>query len=129
MIDSQRIWLAVAGVALASCATPREEVVQKPAPPPVPAPIAVAPPAEPAPPPKPAVDVLAEEARAMLAQAETDIQRARARRALWQRAWEDLVAARQAVATREHAQAIRLARSASELARLGLEQLAYPAVK
>ena len=112
----------------ASCATPREEVVQKPAPAPAPV-VAVPAPAPPAPPPKPAVDVLAEEARAMLAQAETDVQRARARRALWQRAWEDLVAARQAVASKEHAQAIRLARNASELARLGLEQLAYPAVK
>ena len=65
----------------------------------------------------------------MLAQAETDVQRARARRALWQRAWEDLVAARQAVAAKQHGNAIRLARNASDLARLGLEQLAYPAVK
>lgn len=127
MVDSQRIWLLVATAVLASCATPREEVAEKPAPPP--APVVATPAPEPAPPPKPAVDVLAEEARAMLAQAETDVQRARARRALWQRAWEDLVAARRAAATKEHAQAIRLARSASELARLGLEQLAYPAVK
>ena len=127
MIESQRIWLAVAMLALASCATPREEVVATPAPPP--APVVEAPPPAPAPPPKPVVDVMAEEARAMLAQAETDVQRARARRALWQRAWEDLVAARQAVASKEHARAIPLARSASELARLGLEQLAYPAVK
>ena len=128
MIDSQRIWLAGLVVLTASCATPREDVVQKPAPPP--APMVAAPAPEPAPPPpKPAVDVLAEEARAMLVQAETDVQRARARRALWQRAWQDLVAARQAVAGKDHAQAIRLARNASELARLGLEQLAYPAVK
>jgi hypothetical protein len=127
MFESQRIWLVVAAALLASCATPREEVAEKPAPPP--APVVAAPPAPPLPPPKPAVDVLAEEARAMLAQAETDVQRARARRALWQRAWEDLVAARRAAAGREHAQAIRLARSASEFARLGLEQLAYPAVK
>jgi hypothetical protein len=72
---------------------------------------------------------LAEEAKAMLAQAETDVQRARAKRALWQKAWEDLLAARQAVASRESAAAIRYARSASELAHLGLEQLGYPAVK
>ena len=97
---------------------------------------AVAPPAPviaaPAPPPLPQVsaeDKLAEEARALLAQAETDVQRARARRALWQKAWEDLVAARQAVAARQHGAAIRHAKRASEFAQLGLEQLAYPAIK
>ena len=126
MVETQRIWLACVAALLASCATLPEPVVQKPAPAP---PVAVAPPPVPVAPAKPAVDVLAEEARAMLAQAETDVQRARARRALWQRAWEDLLAARQAAATSNHAQAIRLARSASEFARLGLEQLAYPAVK
>ena len=72
---------------------------------------------------------LAEEARALLAQAETDVQRARAKRALWQKAWEDLLASRQAVAAKDSARAIRHARRASEFARLGLEQLAYPAVK
>lgn len=71
----------------------------------------------------------AEEARALLAQAETDIQRARAKRALWQQAWEDLIAAREAVAAKDHARAARHARRASEFARLGLEQLTYPAVR
>ncbi|HET7731429.1 MAG TPA: hypothetical protein VFK48_15490 [Usitatibacter sp.] len=70
-----------------------------------------------------------EEARALLAQAETDVQRARAKRALWQKAWEELVASRQAVAAADSARAIRHARRASEFAQLGLEQLAYPAVK
>jgi len=127
MIETSRIWLvAPLGLAVACVAPP--EVAEKPAPPP-PAPVVVAPPPAPVAPPAPVVDVIAEEARAMLAQAETDVQRARARRALWQRAWEDLVAARQAVAAKQHANAIRLARSASDLARLGLEQLAYPAVK
>ena len=65
----------------------------------------------------------------MLAQAETDVQRARARHALWLKAWEDLVAARRAVASSDNDAAIALARQASELAQLGLEQLAYPAVK
>jgi hypothetical protein len=129
MVETSRIWTAsavgLAGLALFSCATP-PPVAEKPAPPP--APVAVAPPAPPAPV-IPPVDALAEEARAMLAQAETDIQRARARKALWQRAWEDLLAARQAVAVKQNAEAIRLARSASDYARLGLEQLAYPAVK
>jgi uncharacterized protein (DUF1697 family) len=72
---------------------------------------------------------LAEEARALLAQAETDVQRARAKRALWLKAWEDLLASRQAAAAGESAKAIGHARRASELAQLGLEQLAYPAVK
>ena len=72
---------------------------------------------------------LAEEAKALVAQAETDVQRARGKRALWLKAWEDLLAARQAVASRDHGTAIRHAKRASELAQLGLEQLAYPAVK
>ena len=121
MIDTSRIWWVSCAVLMASCATP-PPVAEKPAPPPV----VIAPP--PPPPPAPAVDAQAEEARALLAQAETDVQRARARRALWQRAWEDLIAARQAVAARDHANAARLARNASEFAKLGLEQLAYPAV-
>jgi hypothetical protein len=71
----------------------------------------------------------AEEAKAFLAQAETDIQRARAKRALWQSAWEDLLAARAAVASQDHAKAAHHARRASDFARLGLEQLTYPAVR
>ena len=93
-----------------------------PAPSPAPPPAAVAPAAPP-------VDKAAEEAKALLAQAETDVQRARAKRALWQKAWEDLVAARQAMAGKDHERASRHARRASELAALGLEQLAYPAVR
>lgn len=69
------------------------------------------------------------EARAVVAQAETDVQRARAKRALWLKAWEDLLGARKAMAASDYANAIALAKSASDLAQLGLEQLAYPAVK
>lgn len=69
------------------------------------------------------------EARAVVAQAETDVQRARAKRALWLKAWEDLLGARKAMAASDYASAITLAKSASDLAQLGLEQLAYPAVK
>jgi hypothetical protein len=72
---------------------------------------------------------MAEHARAMLAQAETDIQRARSRRALWSKAWEALVLARQAAQAGDSAGTVRHASRASELAHLGLEQLAYPAVK
>ncbi len=70
-----------------------------------------------------------EEAKALLAQAETDVQRARAKRALWLKAWEDLLAARRAVAQKDPAAAIAHARHASEFAELGLQQLAYPAVQ
>jgi hypothetical protein len=72
---------------------------------------------------------LAVEARALVAQAETDVQRARAKRALWLGAWEDLVGAREALVGNDYARAIARAKHASELAELGLEQLAYPAVK
>jgi hypothetical protein len=57
------------------------------------------------------------------------VQRARSRRALWQVAWENLVAARIALEAGDAAGATRHAARASEFARLGLEQLALPAVK
>ena len=132
MLERSRIWggltqclaaaLAGAALGLAGCAT--TEPVET-------APPAVAPVASSTASGKPAADprLLAEEARALLGQAETDIQRARARRALWSKAWEALVGARASLAASDHAGAIRLARRASELAQLGLEQLAYPAVR
>ena len=131
MLERSRIWggvrwsLAAASatlaLVLAGCATTEPA---EPAPP-VAAPVAKAVAEKPAPDPQ----ALAAQARALLAQAETDIQRARARRALWAKAWEALVGARASVAADDNAAAIRLARRASELAQLGLEQLAYPAVK
>ena len=120
MLERSKFWWVVLGAVAAGC-TVSEPKPEAPAAPP-PAPVVVAPQAPP-------VDTAAEEAKALLAQAETDVQRARAKRALWLRAWEDLVAARQAVAARQHESAIRHAKHASELAQLGLEQLAYPAVK
>ena len=118
---------ATACALLAACAAPEPVVAERPAPEPVVTPPPESP-AQPAPDPRVAEAKLAEEARALLAQAETDIQRARARRALWLPAWEDLLAARDSVAAREYARAIRHAKRASDYARLGLEQLAYPAV-
>jgi len=70
----------------------------------------------------------AEEARAVLAQAETDVQRARAKRVLWTKAWESLLDARKANEQQDPAVTIRQARRASEFARLGLGQAGYPAV-
>jgi hypothetical protein len=114
--------MALGVLLLASCA----EAPRAPAPAPATPAVQAAPPAVPA---VSERDLKMEEARALLAQAETDIQRARAKRALWQKAWEDLVAARQAVGAGDAPRAIRLAQRASELAQLGLEQLAYPAVQ
>jgi hypothetical protein len=125
MLDPSKILrtasAAVAVLLAAGCATQPEEVAQ-PAPPVVVAPS----------PPPPKVDDTAqrmEAARALLAQAETDVQRARSRHALWTKAWEDLIAARNAAAGKDPDAVMRYSRDASELARLGLEQLAYPAVK
>ena len=119
MLETSRLCRVLPVVLAAACAAPEPQVVQPPAAPPQPVSLA------------PARDDAkqAEESKALLAQAETDVQRARAKRALWLKAWEDLLAARQAVAAREHPAAIRYAKQASELAQLGLEQLAYPAVK
>jgi hypothetical protein len=127
MLETSRVpvgaWSVLLAVAVAGCVAPEPQVVARPPPPPVavvpaPAPIVVDDSAK-----------LMEEAKALLAQAETDVQRARAKRSLWLKAWEDLIAARNAVAARDAAAGIRHARHASELAQLGLEQLAYPAVK
>ena len=119
MLETSRLCQALFGVLAVGCASFAPQVVEEPRTPPQTAAIA------------PVRDEtgLAEEAKALLAQAETDVQRARTKRALWLKAWEDLLAARQAVAARDHGTAIRLAKHASELAQLGLEQLAYPAVK
>lgn len=122
MLDTSRVWCAALVLLAAGCVSepPQVAPAPEPAPPPA-APVAV----------KPVVDekARAEEAKAMLAQAETDVQRARAKRALWLKAWEELVAARQAVAGNDPDAAIRHSKRASEFAQLGLEQLAYPAVK
>lgn len=132
MLETSRIYAAAFGVLraslgsaallLAACAGIEPEPAVQP-----PVAARTTPPA----PAVPAADprALAEEARSLLAQAETDIQRARARKALWAKAWEALVAARVANGTQDNAATIRHARRASELAQLGLEQLAYPAVR
>jgi len=119
MLETSRLCWAILGLLLAGCAAPSSEVAQPPATlPQVGASASIRDDA-----------ALAEEAKALLAQAETDVQRARAKRALWLKAWEDLLSARRAAASKDHGTAIRHARRASELAQLGLEQLAYPAVK
>ncbi|HEX3061049.1 MAG TPA: hypothetical protein VHP55_00205 [Usitatibacter sp.] len=124
MLETSRLcqapWWAALGLVVAACTLGPREAAPTPAVPAAAAPAAV---------PAPDEAALAEEARAMLAQAETDVQRARAKRALWLKAWEDLLAARREVAAHDNAAAIESAKRASELAQLGLEQLAYPAVR
>jgi hypothetical protein len=114
MLETSRLCRLVFGVLLGGCAAPEMQVAMPPAQ--VPQGAAIATVRDEA--------GLAEEARALLAQAETDVHRARAKRALWLKAWEDLLSARQAVAAGHHGTAIRHARRASELAQLGLEQIA-----
>jgi hypothetical protein len=133
MIDLANVWataakpfrvLAAVALVSAACAAPEattQPAPQAKAPAPSPAEALAARKAEQA--------KLEAEARAVVAQAETDVQRARAKRALWLKAWEDLLDARKAMAASDFANAIALAKSASDLAQLGLEQLAYPAVK
>jgi len=127
MLETSRVpsrsWWVLLGVVAIGCVAPAPEVAQQPVAPRIAAPeVSIAP--------RVTQEMkLAEEARALLAQAETDVQRARAKRALWLKSWEDLLVSRQALASNDHAKAIRHAKRASEFAQLGLEQLAYPAVK
>ncbi|QJR14496.1 hypothetical protein [Usitatibacter palustris] len=119
MLESSKVYGVVWwGLMVAACAMPETSAP-------------VAPPVVVAPAPAPKIDdaALEQEARAFLAQAETDIQRARAKRALWSKAWESLVLARQAAAAKDNNATRTHAKRASELAQLGMEQLAYPAVK
>lgn len=125
MLETSRLWWAALGVVAAACATTQEPV---PAPQ-AQVPVQAAPNAEPAETGAAAQAKRMQEAKALLDQAETDVQRARAKRALWMKAWENLVAARLAYAAADYAAVIPRARRASEYAQLGLEQLAYPALK
>src|SRR4029079_13662816 len=110
MVETPRLW-PILGVLLATaCTTPEPQVVETP----LPAVPVVAPP--PAPDPPIERSRVAEESKALLAQAETDIQRARAKRALWLPAWADLLAAREARAAHKPASAIRYARAVSRFA-------------
>src|SRR5216684_5588830 len=100
MLESSRLWWVVFGAFAAGCAAPAPPAVNEPAAPSQP--VAVAPVRD--------ESGLAEEARALLAQAETDVQRARAKRALWLKAWESLLAARKAAAASDYSATIRHAR-------------------
>ena len=127
MLETSNVWGRFAGrilAALVAISVSACALLEEPPPAATP-PVAAAAPVAPKPDPAAAM----QEARALLAQAETDIQRARAKRALWLKAWESLVLARQAAAAEDNAATARHSRKASEFAQLGLEQLAYPAVQ
>lgn len=128
MLERSRVWWklgwAFLGIVAAACATPEMPVAT-----PAPAPPVATGPSEPQASPAEQREKRLAEARALLAQAETDVQRARAKRALWMKAWVNLVGARQAMLAQDYDAAVARARLASEFAQLGLEQLAYPAVK
>lgn len=74
---------------------------------------------------KPKTDIT-EEARGALAQAEADVANARARFALWTTAESALNLARDAARAGDSPTVVKQAAIASEQARKGLDQLAYP---
>ena len=69
------------------------------------------------------------EAQAALRQAESEVQAARERFALWTTAEEALLRAREAAQAGDSAATIRHAARASDQARKGLDQLAYPSTE
>ena len=79
MLETSHFWVVAAALLLAACVS---------APPPAAEPEPVRAEAPRGPAPEVLAAAAAEEAKALLAQAETDIQRARAKRALWQQAWD-----------------------------------------
>jgi len=77
----------------------------------------------------PAAPTINSEARQALEQAEIDITAAREKFALWTTAESALVAARLAAELGDSETLIKQARLASELAALGIAQLAYPSTE
>src|SRR5258708_37965989 len=97
MLETSRLCQAIFGLLVAGCAAPPREVAEAPAP--LPKAAAIVPFRDDA--------ALAEKAKALLALAETDVQRSRARRGLWRRPCEDLRSASRAVADNGDTTAIR----------------------
>ena len=82
-----------------------------------------APPAAPA---QAAVPALTDEAKAALAKAEADVKAADAKKALWTTAEDALKAAKEAAGKGDSNAVIKNAKTASEHAKLGSDQKAYP---
>lgn len=72
---------------------------------------------------------LSDEARNALAKAEADIKEAKAQKALWTTAEAALKKAQEAAAKGDSAATLKFAKTASDQARLGLEQRNYPLAK
>lgn len=72
---------------------------------------------------------LSNEARQALGKAEADIKEAKAQKALWTTAEAALKKAQEAAAKGDSAATLKFSRTASEQARLGLEQKNYPSTK
>lgn len=72
---------------------------------------------------------LSDEARQALGKAETDVKEAKAQKALWTTAEAALKKAQEAAAKGDSAAVLKFSKTASEQARLGLEQKNYPSTK
>ncbi len=79
-----------------------------------------------APAPQPGQPAISAAASQALARAEADVAEARGKFALWTSAEHALAKAREAALAGDSAEVLRQAGMASELARLGMEQLNYP---
>lgn len=75
---------------------------------------------------QPAVPALSDEAKAALAKAEADVKAASAKSALWTTAEDALKAAKEAAGKGDSAGTIKSAKTASEHAKMGMDQKAYP---
>lgn len=72
---------------------------------------------------------LSDEARQALGKAEADVKEAKAQKALWTTAEASLKKAQEAAAKGDGAATLKFSKTASEQARLGLEQKNYPSTK
>lgn len=72
------------------------------------------------------VPALSDEAKAALAKAEADVKAANAKNALWTTADDALKAAKDAATQGDSAGTIKAAKTASDHAKMGMDQKAYP---
>lgn len=72
---------------------------------------------------------LSDEAKNALAKAEADVKEAKAKKALWTTADAALKKAQEAATKGDSAATLKFAKTASDQARLGLEQMNYPLAK
>ncbi len=73
--------------------------------------------------------MISDEARQALGKAEADVKEAKAKKALWTTAVAALKKAREAAAKGDSSATLKLSKTASDQAHLGMEQLNYPLTK